>query len=72
MLYKPQYDENGKKILCEMNGVNADMLMDIYVQRLSKGDTLVIEETENECAVLLLSGSVNFEVGDIILSLIHI
>ena len=43
MLYKPQYDENGKKILCEMKGVNADMLMDIYVQRLSKGDTLVIE-----------------------------
>ena len=64
MLYKPQYDENGKKILCEMNGVNADMLMNIYVQRLSKGDTLVIEEAENECAVLLLSGSVNFEVGD--------
>ena len=53
MLYKPQYDENGKKILCEMNGVNADMLMDIYVQKIKKGDSLVIEEEKNECTVPL-------------------
>ena len=31
MLFKPEYDENGKKILCEMNGINSEMLMDIYV-----------------------------------------
>ena len=60
MLYKPEYDENGKKILCEMNGVNSDMLMDIYVQKMKQGDTLEIFEEENECAVLLLSGNINF------------
>ena len=27
MLYKPQYDENGKKILCEMNGKQANGAM---------------------------------------------
>ena len=27
MLYRPEYDENGKKVLCEMNGVNSDMLI---------------------------------------------
>ena len=32
MLFKPEYDENGKKILCEMNGINSEMLMDIYVK----------------------------------------
>ena len=26
MLFKPEYDENGKKILCEMNGINSEML----------------------------------------------
>lgn len=64
MIFKPDYDENGKKILCEMNGVNSDMLMDIFVQKIKKGNTLEIFEEKNECAVLLLSGKVNFTVGD--------
>ncbi|MBR3737201.1 MAG: 5-deoxy-glucuronate isomerase, partial [Eubacterium sp.] len=64
MLYKPQYDENGKKVLCEMNGVNSEMLMDIYVKKMKKGETLDIFEKENECAILLLSGKVNFKVGN--------
>ena len=34
MLFKPEYDENGKKVLCEMNGIHSDMLMDIYVKKL--------------------------------------
>ena len=25
MLFKPEYDENGKKVLCEMNGINSEM-----------------------------------------------
>ena len=63
MIYRPDYDENGKKVLCEMNGVNPEMLMDIYVKKLKKGETLEILEEKNECAVLLLSGEVNFKVG---------
>lgn len=63
MVYRPDYDENGKKVLCEMNGVNPEMLMDIYVKLLKKGEELVICEEKNECAVLLLAGSVNFKVG---------
>ena len=58
MIYRPDYDENGKKVLCEMNGVNPEMLMDIYVKKLKKGETLEILEEKNECAVLL-----NFKVG---------
>ena len=64
MLFKPDYDKNGKKILCQMNGINSEMMMDIYVQKMKNGDTLTIYEKENECAILLLSGSVNFTVGE--------
>ena len=38
MIYRPEFDSNGKKVLCEMNGVNSEMLMDIYVKKLSKGE----------------------------------
>ena len=51
MFFRPDYDENGKKVLCEMNGVNADMLMDIYVKKMTKGETLEICEENNECAI---------------------
>ena len=51
MLFKPEYDENGKKVLCEMNGINSEMLMDIYVKKLKKGETLEIIEENNECAI---------------------
>ena len=63
MLYRTDFDENGRKTLCQMDGVNADMLMDIFVQKLAPGDTLTLEEAEKECAVLLLSGQVTFAVG---------
>ena len=66
MFFRPDYDENGKKVLCEMNGVNADMLMDIYVKKMTKGETLEICEENNECAILLLAGNVNFTVGNTI------
>ena len=64
MLYRTDFDENGRKTLCQMDGVNADMLMDIFVQKLAPGDTLTLEEVEKECAVLLLSGQVTFAVGN--------
>ncbi|MCC8016045.1 MAG: 5-deoxy-glucuronate isomerase [Clostridiales bacterium] len=65
MLFKPDYDKNGKKVLCEMNGINSEMLMDIYVKKMKSGETLEIYEQNNECAVLLLSGKVNFKAGAI-------
>ncbi len=64
MLYTAEFDENGKQVLCEMNGINSEMLMDIYVKKLKSGETLEIYEEKNECAVLLLAGKGNFKVGD--------
>lgn len=66
MIYKSEFDENGKKVLCEMNGINKEMLMDIYVKKLKKGEKLKICEQKNETAILLLKGKVNFIVGDTI------
>lgn len=63
MIYKPDFDKNGKKVLCEMNSVNADMLMDVYVKKMKKGEELCIYEHKKECAVLLLCGEVSFHVS---------
>lgn len=47
-----------------MNGINSEMLMDIYVKKMKKGEVLEICEDKNECAILLLSGDVTFKVED--------
>lgn len=57
MLENPSF-ENGKKTLCEINGKNADMLMNIYVKRCKKGDQfefvealadseIIVQQTDN-------------------------
>lgn len=61
MYENPEFNSENRKILCEMNGKNADMLMNIFVQRLKKGESISFYEKENETAALLLSGSVIFE-----------
>lgn len=60
MLDNPDF-ENGKKVLCEMNGKNASMLMNIYVQRCPKGEKIEFLESVNETAILLLRGEMKFE-----------
>jgi 5-deoxy-glucuronate isomerase len=60
MFERPEFDANGKKVLCEINGKNADMHMNIYVKKMKKGETLEIYDDKNETAVLLLQGKVTF------------
>ena len=64
MLEYPQYDENGVKILCEMNGAHPDMLMNIYVRELKAGEKYTLCDAKNETAVLLLAGRVKFIWAD--------
>ena len=40
MFEVPVLNENNEKILCEMNGKNADMLMSIKVKYLKKGEQI--------------------------------
>ena len=63
MLDNPKFNENNEKIICEMNGKNADMLMNIKIKRLSEGESVSFFENANETAVLLLKGQVKFIYG---------
>lgn len=61
MYETPCFNENNEKILCEMNGKNSEMLMNIYVKKMQHGESVSFCEKENETALLLLSGEVTFE-----------
>jgi 5-deoxy-glucuronate isomerase len=63
MLENPAF-ENGKKLLCQMHGKNAEMLMTIYVRRCRKGEKIEFWESSNETAILLLRGEIKFSWGD--------
>ena len=60
MFFYPKFDENNCKTLCEMNGLNSDMLMNIYVKRLAPGESVEICDDKNETAVMLVEGEVSF------------
>jgi len=61
MLKSYKFNKNGEKIVCEIDGKNADMLMDISVYKLENGEKLVLHKEEKEMAVLLTSGKIIYE-----------
>ncbi len=60
MYENPKFNQNNEKILCERNGKNSDMLMDIRVKILKAGETMTFCDAENETALLLMAGDVDF------------
>ena len=60
MYENPNFDLNNEKVLCEMNGKNADMLMDIKTKLLKAGESVTVCDEKNETAILLLSGDVTY------------
>ena len=60
MYENPKFNSNNEKILCEMNGKNADMLMNIKTKVLKAGESATICDENNETAILLLSGDVEY------------
>ena len=60
MYENPNFNSNNEKILCEMNGKNADMLMDIKTKLLGAGESVTVCDSNNETAILLLSGDVQY------------
>lgn len=55
-----EFDEHGVKVVSKIGGVNADMMMDILVYRLKKGESVTITENGKEAALLLLEGNVTY------------
>ena len=60
MYENPSFNENNEKILCQRNGKNSDMLMDIRVKLLNAGEKYEISSPDEETAVLLMQGEVSF------------
>lgn len=60
MYETPLFNENHEKVLCEMGGKNANMLMNIKIKQMQAGESFTICSGSNETAVMLLSGEVEF------------
>ncbi len=55
------FDPDGKKVVSRMDGINSNMLMDITVYQMKKGDVLDFLNKEKETAILLLEGKVTYQ-----------
>ena len=58
----PEFDQSGEKILTTYTNEYKDMMMDIRVYRMKKGNVKTIKKTGEETAVLLLKGAVIFHM----------
>lgn len=56
----PEFDQEGVKTLCKAGDANNDMLMDIAVYELKKGEERTFSYPQSEMAVLLLTGEITF------------
>lgn len=60
----PKYDANGEKILTTYTNEYKDMMMDIRVYQMKKGEIRSFRKDEEEMAVLLLKGKVSIATKD--------
>lgn len=56
----PQFDSCGVKRITDRKGEGSEMLMDISVYRMNKGDEITFGNGTDETALLLLEGSVEY------------
>ena len=59
MFEQLQFNENGIKTICEMNGKHSDMLMTIKVKKFSENETFTVYDENCETAFLILYGDVD-------------
>lgn len=60
MFFYPEFNENGEKIIARMDGINSDMLTDITVIKLKKGESREFYHPKKEFAVLQTEGVLRF------------
>lgn len=58
----PQYDQTGQMILSTYENEYRDMMMDVRVFKMKKGETKTVQKSKEETAVLLLNGKVIFHL----------
>lgn len=64
MFRYPEF-EGEEKVLCRMDGIGKEMLMDISVFRLKKGEKKVFFDEKKECVVLLIDGEIHIKTDGI-------
>lgn len=60
MFEELSFNENGEKVLCEMGGKNAEMLMTIKVKKFKEDEEITVNSPDCETAFLLLCGNAQF------------
>lgn len=56
----PEYDKNGRKIITRAGDTQNDMMMDIDVYQMKKGESMTFLSDTEETAVLLVTGDLTF------------
>ena len=56
----PEFDENGEEILSTYDNEYRDMMMDVRVYRMKEGQIRCFDSSDEETAILLLSGKINY------------
>lgn len=52
---------DGSKVLCRIDGSHNEMMMDIFVKRLKKGEAVIYKDNRKETAILLMEGKVTLK-----------
>lgn len=65
MFLYPKFNKNGEKVIARIGGKNKEMLMDISVFQLKKGQKKYFFQENKEIAILLIDGSIKITAGDI-------
>ncbi len=55
------FDEKGEKIVSDMSGENANMMMDIRVYKMTAGQSITFSDSLKETAILLTEGKIEYE-----------
>ena len=56
MLEYTEFDQKGERLVCEMGKKHPEMYLTIKVKRFKSGETITVEDSENETAFLILKG----------------
>ncbi|NCA92300.1 5-deoxyglucuronate isomerase, partial [bacterium] len=65
MFLYPNFNKNGEKVIARIGGENKEMLMDISVFQLKRGQKKYFFQENKEVAILLIDGSIKITAGDI-------
>lgn len=60
----PVFNKQNEKVLCKENDFNNDMMMDITIYKLKKGEQKTFFSKEKEIAILLVLGSVKYKTDN--------